>query len=245
MNYKDKYKSLSDYDLIEIIKNKDEFDSNAINEAKIELKFRSVDFEKIILEENNKIIENKINKQQKRINLKNKIKEFINKNNVEVEDYFYNDTLNKSINIFIGILILMFLYDLFKNLSFIITLMFDSEESNLWINLSLLFPYLYRPLMIYFFWKRNKIGWYLINLYYLFRIQVYVVMFITDFEFFLFESYLILYIIFYLLILISLNHKIFLKIFNFKVLELKYFYLFSIIFFIVFWYFEIYKHIIF
>ncbi len=158
--FTERYRTYSDLQLLEIIENGKDYQPIALETAKAELESRKLS--EAELAEAKQILKEKqqdaTQKEESSKVLQSKVREIGTKvaHQLNPTTHKSHELIIKIICFYLGFELLWSLYDQFSLLTFILF-----EPQPVWDPTSILFfiPYIYVPLIIFFFWKRTKTGW--------------------------------------------------------------------------------------
>jgi hypothetical protein len=179
----ERYKTLSDLELLKIIDLADDYQPSAVIAAKTEFENRNLKKEEIefILQQLNK--EKAITKEK--VELRKKQANDIKKRIADIFDYF--NPIQKEIPkpdkiikfLFLGYLVFFF-YKFYKEFRFLIWMFTDSRADWDLSTFFYFFPLIILPIAIILFWKRKRIGWVLLSIFNSYSVIGALCIFITE-----------------------------------------------------------------
>ncbi len=166
--FADKYKTLPTAKLLEIIENSHDYQTQALDAAKLELAIRTdINIAQQEFQEKATQVQQQAElDQKKRKDIQDKASTIF-----EYVDPFAKKTPEKSIVILCVVLSILFLYKTLTSLSFLALMFSDMAEadySTYWFFIE----FFYLPVSIYFLWRKTKIGWLMFLIWLIYQIMM-------------------------------------------------------------------------
>lgn len=164
-----RYKKTDSSQLLHIIDSPNDYQPLAVEAAQFVLESRQLTVEQLsdAKEKQNLILQNKINQQQKVLDIENKFKLFTKKIADKINPIQYEEsTTNKLINYISFYIGTLFLYQLYNEFGFLKSY-FTNEFNNSDFTIFFYFlPFIFLPIGGILFWLKKKIGWILVVMYF-------------------------------------------------------------------------------
>jgi hypothetical protein len=183
--FTDRYQKMASHELLEIITNAKDYQYSAVETAQKEIDNRELTERE--LNRAYSIIGIKLKEQQKGVKNRKEKEERLKSRFFKFIDPIHPfksciPSFERTIRLIIIVFGIISIYQLISDIDSFLYIIGSIGEEDLSIFIFLI-PYLLLPISVYLFWKRKKIGWVLLNLYFVFSLINLVVLMVWAFQY--------------------------------------------------------------